>query len=274
MSRRDGAAGTSGTRGVWSPALVRLDRDLREIVIEERTSFEAELRAELAAEYNNLLSEKPSRFSRARPARLAAAAVVLLLTGASLVPAARASLVRLLFPAPESGPVTDAQLNPVDFAGNPVVPGVVREESVLPETETREDVPAPLPEPVATGEEDGQLPPPPTLPALQDATRARLTVAEEYPVALQEAGLGGVVRVLVWVRPDGAPETPTVRSSSGLAGLDQAALRATGSLQFVPATRSGLPVGTWVEFAIRFLPNAMGSHSDPEYEAFEIPTIN
>ena len=279
MSRRyDGPRGFPGAQGKWSPDLERLDRNLRDIVIEERTSFEAELRAELAAEYGRLLSGWPARSARRRWPRLAAAAVVLLLLGSSLVPAARASLVRLLFPAPESGePVTVAQPaepRTVVSMVRPERPAAVPEERVLPEMEESAEVSAPLPEPHRPVLRDEPLPPPPTLPALQDPAQARRTVAEEYPVALQEAGIGGVVRVLVWVGPDGTAETPRVRNSSGVSGLDEAAMRATHALEFVPATRSGRTVGTWVEFSIRFLPNAAETQPAPEYQAFEIPPIN
>lgn len=280
MTRRDdGTVGFPGTRGKWSPALERLDRNLREIVIEERTSFEAELRAELAAEYGRLLSGWPARSARRRWPRLAAAAVVLLLMGASLVPAARASLVRLLFPAPGSGdPVTEVEPTEprtvVSVVRSERPETVVPEERVLPAVEASADVSAPLPERHAPVLRNEPLPPPPTLPALQDPAQARRTVAEEYPVALQKAGIGGVVRVLVWVGPDGTGETPRVRNSSGVSGLDEAAMRATRALEFVPATRSGRTVGTWVEFSIRFLPNAAEAQPAPEYQAFEIPPIN
>ncbi|MDE2763585.1 MAG: TonB family protein [Gemmatimonadota bacterium] len=279
MSRRyDGPGSFPGTQGKWSSDLERLDRNLREIVIEERTSFEAELRAELAAEYGRLLSGWPVRSARRRWPRLAAAAVVLLLMGASLIPAARASLVRLLFPAPESAePVTVAQPaepSTVVSVVLPERPSAVPEERVLPEMEESAEVSAPLPEPHRPVLRDEPLPPPPTLPALQDLAQARRTVAEEYPVALQEAGIGGAVRVLVWVGPDGTAETPRVRNSSGVSELDEAAMRATRALEFVPATRSGRTVGTWVEFSIRFLPNAAEDQPAPEYQAFEIPPIN
>ena len=260
--------------------LERLDRNLRGIVIEERTSFEAELRAELSAEYGRLLSGCPARSAGRRWPRLAAAAVVLLLMGTSLVPAARASLVRLLFPAPESGDPVATEVEPagpriVEAAVGPERPEeAVPEERVLPEVEASADVSAPLPEPHTPVLRNEPLPPPPTLPALQDPAQARRTVAEEYPVALQKAGIGGVVRVLVWVGPDGTGETPRVRNSSGVSGLDEAAMRATRALEFVPATRSGRTVGTWVEFSIRFLPNAAEDQPAPEYQAFEIPPIN
>ena len=274
MTRRSNrSVDAPGMQGIRSPDLVRLDRDLREIVIEERSSFGAELLAVLGAEQARLRSEAP-RSGWLRPARLAAAAVVLLFAGALLVPVARASLVRLLRPTGPAGPVTAQQLAPTNPPGNPTVPVVAGRASVPREAETSDIVPVPQPEPGGTGVQDARLPLSPTLPSLRDREQARRAVTEEYPVALQSAGVGGAVRVVLWVRPDGTPETPKVRASSGVAGLDQAALRAAGSIQFVPATRSGQPVGTWVEFSVRFVPNATGSQPDPEYRAFELPPIN
>ena len=270
----DCTLGSPDTQGVRTPDLVRLDRDLREIEIEERSSFGAELRAELAAEHARLSSATPPRSVRVLPARLAATAGVVLLAGALLVPTARASLGRLLLAEPERvDPVLEAELGPVDPLGDAYLPAVPV-EGVPPETETRDHVSAPPPWPEIEGVLDGPLPPLPTLPDLLDRERARRTVRAEYPVSFQQAGIGGVVRVLLWVRPDGVPETPRVRDSSGVPALDQAALRAVHSMRFVPTTRAGLPVGTWVEFSIRFVPNATGSQPDPGFQAFEIPQIN
>lgn len=276
MTRRgDKTRGLPGVHEIRSPDLVRLDRDLRGIVIEERSSFAAELRAELAAEQGRMLSGiRPySRWSR--PSRLAAAAVVLLVAGALTVPSARASLARLLLPAPgsvDAPTVTEPiAVNPVS---DPTVAIAVREDGAPPEVELRENVPVAPPEPDVTGVLDGAEPLTPTLPDVFDRQQARRIVTEEYPVALQQAGIGGAVRLLLWVGPDGVPETPKVRSSSGVSGLDRAALRAASLIRFQPATRSGLPVGSWVEFSIRFVPSATGSQPAPENQAFEIPPIN
>ena len=273
--RGDGTVDFPGINEIRSPDLARLDRDLREIVIEERSSFAAELRAELATEQARLLSGTLPYSGWARPARLAAAVVGLLAAGALLVPTARASLVRLLLPVPvRVDPVTEAESVTVDPFGDPTVPEVAQEDGMLPELETRDNAPAPLPEPDVTGVLDGPSPLTPTLPDVLNREQARRTVTEEYPVALQEAGIGGVVRLLLWVRTDGISETPKIRSSSGVPGLDLAAMRAARSIRFVPATRSGLPVGTWVEFSIRFVPDALGPQPDPGFQAFEIPSIN
>ena len=277
MTRRgNDTFGLPGIHEIGSPDLARLDRDLRGIVIEERSSFAAELRAELAAEQARMRSGTRSYSRWTRTHRLAAASVVLLVAGTLLVPSARASLVRLLFPAPESvdaltGAEQPVAVNPLN---DPTVTITVEESGAPPEVESREDVPVSRPEPAVADVVEGAEPLTPTLPDVYDRKQARRIVTEEYPVDLQQAGIGGAVRLLLWVGPDGIPETPSVRSSSGVPGLDKAALRAVSLIRFQPATRSGLPVGSWVEFSIRFVPSATGSQPAPENQAFEIPPIN
>ncbi len=277
MKRRTHDAGdgmqSPESRRVSSPDLARLDRDLRDISIEERCSFGPELRAELAAEYGRLQSARPSRFSVARPAFMAAAVVILVLAGTWMVPPARAALARLLQSVPEAEPVPAEPLPAV----MPPVPEVVVEVEELPVLEDLAPVvePSAPPQPSPGDAMDGPAPPPPpTLPSLVDRDLARRIVTDEYPVALQRGGIGGVVRVLLWVRPDGVPESPTVRVSSGVLELDEAAVRATRSFRFLAATRAGHEVGTWVEFSIRFEPKVKGSQPDPEYQALEIPLGN
>ena len=277
MRRRRDTAGS----GVESPEcgqalsvdLAGLDRDLRALSIEERSSFEAELRAELAAEYARMQSTRPSRSGGARRGFLAAAAVVVLMVGAWLVPPARASLARLLQSSPEVEP---ASVEPVPevLPPLPAAMPVVEELPVLEDLRVQPE-PEPLPPPrIDVALDSDPPPPPPTLPSLLDRDLARRIVTDEYPVELQERGIGGVVRVLLWVNPDGLPETPAVRISSGRPELDEAALRATLLFRFLAATRAGRKVGTWVEFSIRFEPDSEGSQPDPEYQAVEISLGN
>lgn len=272
---RDTGAGSQSPESGQVPSLdmARLDRDLRDISIEERCSFGPELRAELAAEYARLQASRPSRFRGARLAAMAAAIVILVMAGTWMVPPARAALARLLQSVPEAEPAAVEPLPEVTAS----VPEVVVEVEALPVLEDLDvevDLSVP-PRPSVGDIPDGPPPPPPpTLPSLIDRDLARRIVTEEYPVALQRGGVGGVVRVLLWVRPDGAPESPTLRVSSGIRELDEAALRATRSFRFLAATRAGQKVGTWVEFSIRFEPKVKGPQPDPEYQAPEIPLGN
>ncbi len=261
------------SRQAFAAELAGLDRDLRALSIEERSSFEPELRAELAAEYARMQSAGPSRSRGSHRGLLAAAAVVVLMLGAWLVPPARASLARLLLSAPEVEPAAVEPL-PEVLPPVPAAMPVVEELPVL-EDLRMEPEPDPVPPPPTDFALDSAPPPiPPTLPSLLDRDLARHIVTDEYPVGLQEKGIGGVVRVLLWVRPDGIPETPAVRISSGRPELDAAALRATLSFRFLAATRAGREVGTWVEFSIRFEPDSEGSQPDPEYQAVEISLGN
>ena len=253
-----------------SPGLARLDRDLREIAIEERSSFAPELRAELASEYAQIEPAGRSGERWGRVGLRVAAAVALLLVGTWLVPPARASLVRWLRPLPEVAPAS------VDPLPEPSPPAVVVD---VPDSPAPDDLRAEpertLPAAQADDEpNDSLLRLPPTLPSLADREHARRIVTDEYPVDLQEGGIGGVVRVLLWVGLDGVADSPTVRVSSGVPALDEAALRATRSFRFLPATRAGQKVGTWVEFSVRFEPDPGESQPDLEYQAFEIPLGN
>lgn len=250
--------------------LAGMDRDLRSISIEERCSFGAELHAELAAEYARIRTAGPPRSTSARKGLLAAAAVVVLFLGTWLVPPARASIAKLFRPPPEVEPVA---ADPV-FAVLPLPMPEEVEEVPAPEAALPDPEPDPPPPPADEAPDMTPPPLPPTLPSLLDRDRARGIVTEEYPVALQSRGIGGVVRVLLWVRADGSPESPSVRVSSGIPELDEAALRATRAFRFAPATRAGQRVGTWVEFSVRFQPNAEGAQPDPKYQAFEIPLGN
>ena len=76
------------------------------------------------------------------------------------------------------------------------------------------------------------------------------------------------------MNPAGATELAQIDSSSGLAELDRAAVRAARVLRFQPATRLGEAVGTWVTLPIRFLPNASEVVVEPESEALRIPLSN
>ena len=244
-----------------SAELRALDRELREIVIDERCSFGPELRSELVRDHRR-------RSDEMRPASLGrlwlgmAAAIVLLAAGVLSVPRTRSSLLNAFRPAavPEvSTPVPPVRVGGDEFRVEPVDPGEVIDSPELAGLSG---------EVVRTDSVVG------TLPVLLDRNAARRTVAAEYPPLLQERGVGGTVRMMVWVSPEGAVELPQIDNSSGLAELDQAALRATRTLRFEPATRLGVPVGTWVTFPIRFLPNATHVESDPESEGSPISLSN
>jgi TonB family protein len=76
--------------------------------------------------------------------------------------------------------------------------------------------------------------------ALADALTSR------YPLAFEGFGIGGTVLVRVFVREDGKADSTYVASSSGVQGLDNAALSVTRAAEFHPALEDGRAVGSWL----------------------------
>ena len=54
-------------------------------------------------------------------------------------------------------------------------------------------------------------------------------------------------------KKQGLPEKAEVRTSSGFARLDQAALEAVQRWRFVPGRRSGTPEAMWFNIPVRFV---------------------
>lgn len=238
--------------------LERLDAELSSIRYEERPSFAPELEAELAREWQVL------RGRSRRPVRelMVAGLAALLLVGMG-VPSARAALVRIAEalgvvqpkaapaspvgqPAPMILPEPDAGLDPAE--GHPsgaAVPGPRGLEAPLGPSR---DLPVP-----------GALA---SVPELLDRGWVEAVIRRHYPMSLQRAGIGGVVGVLLWVDSAGSVGFVNLGSSSGVPDLDRAALQVAPSLRFEPARREGRPVGTWVEFDVRFEPGGEGLEPD------------
>jgi protein TonB len=72
-----------------------------------------------------------------------------------------------------------------------------------------------------------------------------------YPARAQQLGLQGKVLIHVEISPDGSV-TPSVKSSSGHAVLDNAALAKARTCRFAPATRGGVAVSGSVELPFDF----------------------
>jgi protein TonB len=93
--------------------------------------------------------------------------------------------------------------------------------------------------------------PPTAEPVLQSARRAACAPAT-HPPLLQERGIEGVVRLRVWVDELGRAGQVLLAASSGWRLFDEAALAQARRCPFQPALRGTQPVGSWVEFPVRF----------------------
>ena len=233
-----------------------LDAELSSIRYEERPSLGPELQAELSREWDRLKSRRRTSF---RP--LAAAAVVALLLTTAVVPSARASLVRLIG-ALQGDEAESADVPAeVQLAGPDPTPVV----TVPPSVEEAGEVP-----------ERGTVPMAPTLPEVEDRARVEALGLRGYPLALQRAGVGGSVALMLWVDSTGSVDFVNLVEGSGVPELDRAALQVAPSIRFVPAARRGRAVGTWVEFPIVFRanPDAIAPLAFPAVEAFDGPEVD
>ncbi|RTL17199.1 MAG: energy transducer TonB [Burkholderiales bacterium] len=86
---------------------------------------------------------------------------------------------------------------------------------------------------------------------LQAARRAACAPAP-HPPALRERGIEGVVRLRVWVDELGRAGQVLLAASSGWRLFDEAAITQARGCPFHPALRGQQPIGSWVEFPVRF----------------------
>lgn len=109
--------------------------------------------------------------------------------------------------------------------------------------------PAPAPQPSAAAPAE----PVPTAdaPRLQPARRAACAPAP-HPQPLRERGIEGVVRLRVWVDELGRAGQVLLAGSSGWRLFDDAAMAQARRCPFHPAQQGSQPVGSWVEFPVRF----------------------
>ncbi len=227
------------------PDLAELDAELSSIRYEERPSFGPELRAELGREWVEERSGSPGAHGR----HLLAAGVAGLLMIGLGVPSARASLARWVQSLREEPAVAERPVPPSPLLGQGIpalqfAPEPQLEEVLTPSAPRTPTVP---PRPI-----EGWVGAEVTFPELADRRAAERLIQLNYPIELQEAGIGGVVGLRLWVDSTGSVESADLGSGSGVPELDRVALEVARSFKFTPARRRGRAVGTPVEFDVRF----------------------
>lgn len=255
------------------PDLRELDRELSAIRIEERPSFGPELEGELLREWQAGPAEEKRSF-RPGMRMLAAACMAMIMVAGLAVPSARASVARLVRTV-----LAEAAPSLFTEAPEQELPQIVVSEpsEVAPSSEATAtaEVSAPV---LDLEEEQGpevinDLPSvESSYPEIMFRDEAEKTIASYYPVQLQRAGVGGAVRLMLWVDAEGKVDNVNMRSGSGYRSLNLAAMRAARELRFRPATRAGTAVGTYVEFTVNFVPPNIGGGSDPDANPLEGPT--
>jgi len=247
------------------PELQELDRELSALRIQERQSFGPELEGELIRELRKAPFQ-PSRRSGPWVRTLLAACLACLMIGGMAVPAARASVARIVRSVLEEAapslftPEAEPELPPIRV--------VEPQAGAVQEATTSTEVSAPvvgLDRPEIQDEGSEFLEAEYSYPEILHRQEAESIIASYYPTALQRAGVGGSVKLQLWVDASGRVDHIQMRESSGYQSLNGAAMRAATQLRFKPATRAGQPVGTWVEFTVNFVPadNPGGGDPDP-----------
>ncbi len=115
----------------------------------------------------------------------------------------------------------------------------------------------PANDPPSRTKEGGLAPPtadplPSDLPIVDEYPALIRSVEAHYPDLAREAGVEGLVRVLMLVGPDGRVQRAIVAPAGSVPMLDAAALEAARLCVFTPAITNGHPVKVWVSRHYRF----------------------
>lgn len=81
------------------------------------------------------------------------------------------------------------------------------------------------------------------------------SILPQYPASALSQGLEGTTLLSVYVGMNGAAEKVEVKTSSGLAALDEAAAKAVAQWKFNPATQGSAPIASCFEVPVRFVVN-------------------
>jgi len=125
---------------------------------------------------------------------------------------------------------------------------------------TAEEVPAPTPgdaledRPATPGStvDEPRFIPYDVPPNLSNRSEVADVLGREYPPVLEDAGIGGVVSVWLYLDEEGAVRRSQINESSGYEALDDAALRVADAMTFTPAQNRDRPTPVWVSIPITF----------------------
>ncbi|MGI9179437.1 MAG: energy transducer TonB [Longimicrobiaceae bacterium] len=132
----------------------------------------------------------------------------------------------------------------------------INEDLTIPETTFRDNPVTDLPPPPTAGTVDvSQAPtftPYEVAPEFRDRAALQRLLQQKYPPTLRDAGIGGTVRVWVYINEQGQVQNTRVVESSGYPALDQAATEVMQAVRFTPALNRDQRVAVWVQFPVTF----------------------
>lgn len=147
---------------------------------------------------------------------------------------------------------------PIQRPAMPVVSeAVIDPDITIASTAIENNPPDDLPAPRTRAEEGiGERPvftPMEVRPELVNTAEIQRVLEREYPSTLQDAGIGGVVVLHLFVDETGAVQNSVISSPSGYVSMDEAAARVAEVMKFSPAINQNQPVPVWIEQTIRFI---------------------
>ncbi len=150
---------------------------------------------------------------------------------------------------------------PPEQIQRPAVPVIatdiqIQEDITIPETTFRDSPVTDLPPPPTAGSVDVSAAPTFTpyevAPEMTNRTQFQRILMQRYPPTLRDAGIGGTVRVWVFIDEQGGVRNVRVVESSGYPALDQAAVEVMNEARFRPALNRDQRVAVWVQFPVTF----------------------
>jgi len=149
------------------------------------------------------------------------------------------SLVRLRAArAPRQTPIVHLEVSHVDFS----VEAAEKTEKPQPSVQDSTPSPDPVSQETQSKEQARVIAP----------AKPFQSIVPKYPRVSRLRGEEGDVTLEIGVRSDGTVENAQVIASSGHVALDEAALSAVKSAQFMPATTDGRPTAASVRLTLQF----------------------
>ncbi|MGE0114012.1 MAG: energy transducer TonB [Steroidobacteraceae bacterium] len=139
-------------------------------------------------------------------------------------------------------------VEPPPFIPPPDIPIQIQTQAtnaITAVTNERPVAPPPPPKPAPVAEV-------PVTKAGFDPKRPIRSNEDYYPSASIRAGEEGVTTVDIYVAADGKVTDARVKTSSGFERLDEATLKYVKTWRMKPATRGGVPEGSWVTVPVRW----------------------
>ena len=135
-----------------------------------------------------------------------------------------------------------------------MVPGIAREGAgPVPERVPYEEATIhAVPDEYAVDEESPAYTPYDVKPGFKNKEEMERALVREYPPLLRDAGIGGTATIWFHIDETGKVLKAMVQTTSGHAGLDEAALRVAEAAEFTPALNRGRAVRVWTSLPITF----------------------